>query len=85
MDVQMPTMDGQTAARLIRQQERAGGRPRTPIIALTANVMEHQSASYRAAGMDGVVAKPIDAARLFEAIEACLTLQDRTGTTISAA
>ncbi len=72
MDVQMPKMDGPTAARAIREQELATGRPRTPIIALTANVMSHQLAEYLAAGMDGHVAKPIEAARLFEALEALL-------------
>jgi signal transduction histidine kinase len=72
MDVQMPQMDGPTAARLIRKREAADGRARTPIIALTANVMSHQLAEYIAAGMDGHVPKPIEAARLFEALEALL-------------
>ena len=70
MDVQMPKMDGPTAARAIRAAEAAEGRPRTPIIALTANVMAHQLADYFAAGMDGHIAKPLEAARLFEALEA---------------
>jgi CheY-like chemotaxis protein len=65
-------MDGLSAARRIRDRELCTGRSRTPIIALTANVMSHQVASYRAAGMDDVVAKPIEIARLFEAIETCL-------------
>ncbi|MFZ5719839.1 MAG: ATP-binding response regulator [Pseudomonadota bacterium] len=68
MDVQMPVMDGLTAARAIRAAEVAEGRSRTPIIALTANAMEHQVAEYLAAGLDGHVAKPIDAGRLYEAI-----------------
>ena len=72
MDVQMPRMDGPTATRAIREAEAASGRPRTPIIALTANVMSHQLADYIAAGMDGHIAKPIEAARLFEALEAAL-------------
>jgi signal transduction histidine kinase/ActR/RegA family two-component response regulator len=72
MDVQMPRMDGPTATRAIREAEAAEGRPHTPIIALTANVMAHQLADYFAAGMDGHIAKPIEAARLFEALEAVL-------------
>ena len=72
MDVQMPKMDGPTAARAIRAQELDSGRSRTPIIALTANVMSHQLAEYITAGMDGHVAKPIEAGRLFEALEAIL-------------
>jgi signal transduction histidine kinase/CheY-like chemotaxis protein len=68
MDVQMPVMDGRDAARAIRQREAATGRRRTPIIALTANTMAHQVEGYRADGMDGHVAKPIDAETLFQAV-----------------
>ncbi|MFY8209499.1 MAG: PAS domain S-box protein [Caulobacter sp.] len=57
MDVQMPGMDGLEASRHIRAFPGPAGR--APIIALTANVMAHQRAAYRAAGMDGVAAKPI--------------------------
>jgi PAS domain S-box-containing protein len=57
MDVQMPGIDGMEASRRIRALDGPAGQ--TPIIALTANVMAHQSATYRAAGMDGVAAKPI--------------------------
>jgi PAS domain S-box-containing protein len=70
MDVQMPTMDGPTATRLIRAQELEQGRPRTPIIALTANAMSHHEAEYTAVGMDALVPKPIQLERLL------LTLQD---------
>src|SRR5690606_4703704 len=42
MDVQMPVMDGPTATRQIRAEERARGLRPAPIIALTANVMTHQ-------------------------------------------
>ena len=68
MDVQMPEMDGPTAAAIIRAREDAEGRPRTPIVALTANVMSHQVMEYRTAGMDDFVAKPIEAGRLYEAV-----------------
>jgi signal transduction histidine kinase/CheY-like chemotaxis protein len=69
MDVQMPVMDGTTAAQRIRRREAETGRAPTPIIALTANAMEHQVAAYRSAGMNAFVAKPIDVGALFEAIE----------------
>jgi len=72
MDVQMPEQDGPSATREIRAAERASGRQPTPIIALTANAMSHQVAEYQAAGMDGFVAKPIEIAQLFGAIEAAL-------------
>jgi CheY-like chemotaxis protein len=68
MDVQMPQRDGPTASLEIRRLEAAEGRARTPIIALTANAMAHQVAEYRAAGMDAIVAKPIDVSRLLEAM-----------------
>jgi len=72
MDMQMPVMDGLTAVTLIRGRERALGRERTPIIALTADAMSHQIDTYLAAGMDQFVGKPIDAARLFEAMAEAL-------------
>ena len=66
MDVQMPGIDGLEAARRIRNLP--GPAARTPIIALTANVMSHQRAAYLAAGMDGVAAKPIAPAALIAEI-----------------
>jgi CheY-like chemotaxis protein len=68
MDVQMPVMDGPTATRIIRAREAETGRPRTPIIALTANAMSHQIAEYLAVGMDAHVSKPIEARRLYETL-----------------
>ena len=70
MDAQMPVMDGIAATREIRRREAETGRLATPIIAVTANAMAHQVESYLAAGMNGVVAKPIQIAQLFEAIDA---------------
>lgn len=72
MDINMPIMDGVSATRAIRAEERASARARTPIIALTANAMDHQRHDYLAEGLDGHVAKPIDLAALFEAIAAAL-------------
>jgi signal transduction histidine kinase/AmiR/NasT family two-component response regulator len=73
MDIQMPEMDGLAATAAIRAEELASGRPRTPIVALTADALAHQTASYAARGMDGWVAKPIEAARLFEALNLALS------------
>ena len=72
MDVQMPEMDGPTAAGVIRARERVEGRARTPIVALTANAMAHQVAEYLQSGMDDFVAKPIEAGRLYTVIQAAL-------------
>ena len=84
MDVQMPVMDGPAATLEIRARERAEGRPRTPIVALTANAMEDQVAKYRAAGMDGFVAKPIAASRLFAALQAALDGGEQPGAEVAA-
>jgi len=60
MDFQMPTMDGLDASRAIRAHEEAHGKPRLPIIAMTASVLlEHRQASVDA-GMDGFASKPVD-------------------------
>ena len=69
----MPVMDGPTAARAIRAAETETGAPRTPILALTANAMAHHEAEYLAAGMDGLVAKPIQIDHLITAMERALT------------
>ena len=75
MDIQMPEMDGLAATRAIRAAEAAEGRPRTPIIAVSANAMAHQVSDYLAAGMDGHVAKPIELVKLHAAIEAALSAE----------
>jgi signal transduction histidine kinase/DNA-binding NarL/FixJ family response regulator len=72
MDIQMPVMDGIDSARAIRAAELELDRRRTPIIALTANALSHQVQEYLAAGMDGHVAKPIEIAKLYDAISRAL-------------
>jgi CheY-like chemotaxis protein len=60
MDFQMPVLDGLRATRLIREQAEAAGRPRVPVIAMTASVLlEHRRAAAEA-GMDGFASKPVD-------------------------
>ncbi len=66
MDIQMPGMDGMEATRRIRAM--GGPISETPVVAITANVMAEQRSSYVAAGMDGVVAKPVSAAALLSEI-----------------
>jgi signal transduction histidine kinase/ActR/RegA family two-component response regulator len=73
LDIQMPRMDGPTATQEIRAEEVRTGRRRTPILALTANVMTHQLTEYREAGMDDCVAKPIEVQRLYAALSDALT------------
>ena len=66
MDIQMPGIDGLEAARRIRALPAPACQ--VPIIALTANVMSHQKIAYLAAGMDGVVSKPLSPAALLAEI-----------------
>jgi len=70
MDIQMPEMNGVDA---IRSREGETGRPRTPIVAVTANAMSHQLVEYQSAGIDGVVPKPVDMANLFEVMDLALS------------
>lgn len=60
MDIQMPIMDGLTAASLQRQYEAQNNYPPLPIIALTASVMENDKQQAKEAGMSGFANKPID-------------------------
>ncbi|TVQ67606.1 MAG: PAS domain S-box protein [Balneolaceae bacterium] len=65
MDLQMPQMDGLEATRKIRKlEEQDGGVTRTPVIALTAAALREDRDQCLAAGMDDVLTKPIDTARL---------------------
>ena len=59
MDLQMPGMDGFAATHAIRLAEQHHGRPRTRIVALTANSISDERQACLAAGMDGFLAKPL--------------------------
>jgi len=59
MDVQMPVMDGCTAARTIRALDRPDAKTLV-IFALTANVFREDVQEVAAAGMNGHIAKPVE-------------------------
>jgi PAS domain S-box-containing protein len=69
MDMQMPVMDGLTAAARIRELEDPD-QPRLPIIAMTANVLPEQVRRCLDAGMDGHIGKPLSPTELLETIAA---------------
>ena len=72
IDLQMPVMDGLSAIRAIRAEERAAGHPRLPMVVLSANVMPEHLAGSKAAGADGHIGKPIRAGELLGAITGAL-------------
>ena len=70
MDVRMPGLDGHEASRRIRGIEAEYGLPPARIVALTANASEDDRRQALEAGMDAVVAKPVDEATLVGAVVA---------------
>ena len=63
MDHLMPDMDGEETMKAVRTQAK-GFCQKTPIVALTANVMSNAEQVYRDMGFDGYLAKPINSALL---------------------
>jgi len=67
MDIQMPNMDGYSAARFIRA---AGDREKAaiPILAMTANAFQEDLKKAIESGMNGHIAKPLDMEVMFQTI-----------------
>jgi CheY-like chemotaxis protein len=63
MDIHMPVMDGLEAASKI-----AGLGAKTPIVAMTANVMSNDRELYRTFGMSGCVSKPFTSQQLWRCL-----------------
>ena len=68
MDIQMPQMDGYEASRIIRKKRNI----KTPIIALTANAMQHDIEESKKAGMNAHISKPIERVKLIEVLSSYL-------------
>jgi PAS domain S-box-containing protein len=68
MDVMMPVMDGISALRRLRALE-ASGRPRTPVLMVTAHAMTGDKERFMAEGADGYVSKPMSQHSLQKEIE----------------
>jgi CheY-like chemotaxis protein len=73
MDVQMPVLDGLSAARKIRSLH--GEAATVWIIAVTANAMSGDKEKYLAAGMDDYMSKPISLAEIARVLA---PLQEKT-------
>jgi CheY-like chemotaxis protein len=69
MDCHMPVMDGYATTRAIRDWEQAHGRPRVPIVALTAGAFEQDREKCIATGMDDFLPKPVALADLLHAVD----------------
>ena len=66
MDLQMPVMDGLEATRRLRAHAPFDG---LPVLAMTAHAMAEEIERCVAAGMQGCITKPIDAAELFATLQ----------------
>lgn len=69
MDMHMPILSGTDATRQIRLWEAQVGQAPTPIIAMTANVLQEDKEECFQAGMDDYISKPINASDLFALLE----------------
>jgi CheY-like chemotaxis protein len=68
MDVDMPSADGYTATRLIREWETRQGRARLPIVLLSADSASRQLRLGAASGCSGYLSKPTPKADLLRAL-----------------
>jgi len=73
LDMNLPVMDGWTAARLLREDPKTA---RIPIIALTAHAMSGDRGRVMEAGCDDYHPKPVDFSRLVAQIDAALLKRD---------
>jgi CheY-like chemotaxis protein len=70
MDCHMPEMDGYEATRQIRKFE-GSQTYRTPIVAVTAGVLDADREACFESGMDGFTTKPINVGDLLNVIQSC--------------
>ena len=68
LDIQMPIMDGYTATQEIRRWEKKELRSATPILALTAHILEEHKQKALNAGMNKHLSKPVELGELQNAL-----------------
>ncbi len=68
LDINLPKLDGLQTLRLIRDDEKATGRQRTPILLFASTGRLKDAAFYRREGADGILKKPIQPVDLMAAI-----------------
>ncbi len=85
LDLVLPDLDGREVCRHIRAWETANGRPRTPVIALTAYDLPGQALELLKAGMDDYLFKPFDVKGLTRMLKLYATGEGREKTGDSAA
>lgn len=74
MDIQMPEMTGPEAVRVIRNEFEATKKD-VPVIAMTANILQHDLKKYMSEGMNDFITKPFRDSELFEKIGSLLDLK----------
>lgn len=73
MDVMMPMMNGLEATKAIRTLNRPDAKT-IPIIAMTANAFSEDEQRSREAGMNLFLTKPIDSAKMLQAVAKCMKM-----------
>jgi DNA-binding response OmpR family regulator len=76
LDMNLPVMDGWTAAKVLRGDDTTA---RIPIIALTAHAMSGDKGRVLEAGCDDYHPKPVDFSRLLSQIDEALLKRDEAG------
>lgn len=77
-DIQMPNLDGLGLSSAVRIQEKETGHDRLPILAVTGKALKFDAEVYTEAGLDSVLTKPIELARLKENLDVHLHNQTKS-------